>query len=119
MKRNIQDIRDNKFINSFLIAWGLSYWFAVLIKPDLVGNVSPLVSAVSLAILGTLILGNLIIDNTVLWVLLGLFSTSGIISSWVGFTQWTVPYSRGFAAVSMALVNSLSAVVFFVKAMEE
>ncbi|PSP67658.1 hypothetical protein BRC85_05995 [Halobacteriales archaeon QS_1_69_70] len=73
----------------------------------------------SLAVLGALILGNLFVDSSVLWVLLGLFSTSGIISSWVGYTQWTVPYSTGLAAVSMALVNALSAVVFFFKALDE
>lgn len=119
MRTSVQDLRDDRYANSFLTALGLSYWFAVLLKPDLVGNLDATLSAAAMAVVGALVLGNLLLDSALLWASLGAVATAGIISSWTGVTQWAVPYSTGAAAVSMALLNAGSAVVYFAKALEE
>lgn len=113
-----QQLREERYLNSAILVWGLSYWFAALIKPDLVGNVSPTISAASMVLMGVLILGNLFAESRVLWGLIGLFMTSGIISSWVLSTQWNVPYSPVTAGLSMALLNALTGVLAFAKALE-
>lgn len=115
----VDDLRRHRYLNSGVVVWGLSYWFAALVKPDLVGNFDPALSVAGMVIMGAVILGNLVVDNKVLWVLLGLFMTSGVASSWVLNTQWNVPYSAVTAGLSMTVVNGLTAVAAFAKSLEE
>lgn len=113
------ELQEHPYQTSVLAVWGLTYWFAVLLKPDLVANVGVGVSAASMVLMGAIVLGNLFLDSRVLWALLGLFMTSGIVSSWVGFTRWNVPYSSGVAALSMALLNAVMAVVVFATVIQD
>lgn len=86
--------------------------------PDVVSNLDGTVSAAALVAMGALVLGNLLADSDVLWGLLAVFMTSGIVSSWAGITRSTVPYSAA-AALSMAAVNAVAAVVLFATALDE
>lgn len=116
---SIEGLSEHRFQNAFLLMWGLTYWVALLLKPDIVANFGRAGSAASLAVLGVLILGNLLVDSDGVWIALGLFATAGVVSSWVGVTRWAVPYSAGMAGATMAIANAASAVVFFAKALEE
>lgn len=119
MNARIQELRERRYQNSIVVVWGLTYWFAAILAPDLVGNVGPLVSSISMITMGALVLGNLLIDSRLVWAGLGVFMTSGIVSSWVGFTEWNVPYSPETAALSMTVLNGITAVVAVAKALEE
>lgn len=119
MDNRSHELRDRPYRNGFLLAFGLSYWFAALLRPALVVNLDGTVSAAALVVMGALVLGNLLPDRDVLWALLAAFMTSGIVSSWAGVTRWAVPYSSATAALSMAVVNAVAAVVLFATALEE
>lgn len=116
MELNVDDFGDRPYLNSMIVVWGLTYWSALLVRPGLVANFDPLVSAVSLALMGGIVLGNLVVDSDILWMLLGAFMASGIVSSWVGTTRWAVAHSPEIAAISMAAGNLVAALAFFAKA---
>jgi hypothetical protein len=115
----VRELGDRPFRNGFLVTFGLSYWFTALLRPDVVSNLDGTVSAAALVAMGALVLGNLLADSDVLWGLLAVFMTSGIVSSWAGITRSTVPYSAAAAALSMAAVNAVAAVVLFATALDE
>lgn len=118
MQERVRDLEERPYRNGFLVAFGLTYWFAAILRPGLVATVGQWVSAAGLVVMGAVVLGNLFLDSRVLWALLAAFMTAGIVSSWVGVTRWAVPYSAGTAAVSMAVVNAVSAVVLFAAALD-
>lgn len=113
-----RELADRSYLNSGIVVWALTYWAAAIVQPDLVGNVSQTVSVMSMVVMGGLILGNLVLDSRVLWVLLGAFMAFGIVSSWVLSTQWTVPYSAVPAGISMAVLNAVTAIAAFAKVLE-
>lgn len=111
-------LKGDPYRSSFLAVWGLSYFVAAALDPGLVGNLSPLVSLISMAVMAWLIITNLIFDWKLLWLLLGARATVGMVASWTGMTQWAVSYSPGVAAVSMALANGIAATVMFSKVLD-
>lgn len=119
MPTQVRELGDRPFRNGFLVTFGLSHWFTALLRPDVVSNLDGTVSAAALVAMGALVLGNLLPDSDVLWGLLAVFMTSGIVSSWAGITRSTVPYSAAAAALSMAAVNAVAAVVLFATALDE
>lgn len=119
MDDRLRELGDRPYRNEFVVAFGLSYWFAALPRPDLVANLDAAVSAAALVAMGALVLGNLLLDSDGLWVLLAVFTTSGIVSSWAGVTRWAVPYGEAAAALSMAAVNAVAAVVLFAAALDD
>lgn len=108
---------EHKLISAYIITWGSSYWFVALLKPGLIGNIPKVASMISMILMGVLIIGNLILNWKWLWALLGIRATYGMVASWIGFTQWAVPYSEGTAAVSMAVLDVIAATVFWWKFM--
>lgn len=119
VRERLRGLRADPYRNGFLLALGLSYWSAALLRPDLVANLGATVSAAALVAMGALVLGNLLVDSDAVWFLLAVFLTSGIVSSRAGVTQWTVPYAAAAAALSMGVVNAIAAVVLFATALEE
>lgn len=119
IRDTVADLEERPYRNGFLVTFGLSYWFAALLQPDLVATVGRRFSAAGLVVMGALVLGNLVLESRALWALLGVFLASGVVSSWVGVATWTVPYSAEAAAVSMAALNAVSAVILFATALQE
>lgn len=119
MNTSLDDFRDRRYLNCYVAFWGLTYWFAALLQPDLVGNVPPLLSAAGMVAFGAVILGNLVLDSRVLWAVLAVTMTAATVASWVGLSQWTVPYETGTAAVTMAAGDAATALVFFLQATTE
>ncbi len=101
-----------------ILVWGVSYFVTAAIKPDLVGNVSSMVSGAMMAALGGLLVASVFLDSALLYLLLSLRATYGFVSSWTGQTSWQVPYNPAVAAVSMAAVDFVIAVVLAYKAIQ-
>lgn len=104
--------------DAVVLVWGASYFVTAAVKPDLVGNVSPLVSGGMMAVLGALLVASVFLDSALLYLLLSLRATYGFVSSWTGQTSWQVPYSPAVAAVSMAAIDFVIAVVLAYKAVQ-
>jgi len=107
-----------ELVDAFILAWGLLYPASAIIKPDLIGNLSPNHSRIALLGIGATILTGLAlrahtIGKAILFGM-GILEAFGCVSSWVGNTKWNVPFEDKVPFnISMAFLDLISAVAMF------
>lgn len=108
----------NTIATAVIIVWGLAYLMAAALAPGLIGNVSTVLSAGAMILIGLLLLWSVFRGSRLLTGLLALVEIGSMVGSWVGTIQWVVPYAGGMAAVSMAGVDFIVAVALVFKTIQ-
>ena len=113
-------------VDSYILMWGLSYPACAVLKPDLIkslpfkGEMSKTESVVALLSVGGIILTGLALRShpigRAIFTVMGVAETFGGWASWIGSTQWNVPFEdKAPFQISMGVLDLISAVVLLLK----
>lgn len=113
----VRHVAEFGIIDAILLVWGIAYFVTVAARPHMYGNVSLLLSAGFLAVLGLLLIVSVFLDNAAIYFFMSMGYIYGFIISWTGTVTWNVPYDPGTAAVSMAAIDFFIASILMYKAL--
>lgn len=110
-------------IDSGILVWGLTYPICAIIKPDIIGMLTPEQSRIALfAVGGSILSGFLLRDKPigkVILFIMGIAEAIGGVASWSGITQWNVPFTdKTSFNISMGIMDLLSSVAMITKSLE-
>ena len=114
---------NNKFVDAWILMWGLTYLFCAIIKPDIFEGFSSIYGFISMATIGGLMLAGLFLGSSnksrIVLFFMGVFETMCGIISWSGAVTWNIPFQdKAIFNVSMAFLDFIGATVLFTKSME-
>jgi|GEM_PF-5569604 len=112
----LRNVADFGIIDAILIVWAISYFVAIVARPDMYADFSLPLSAAFLVSLGVLLIFSVLLDTSAMYFFMSIGYIYGFIISWTGAVTWNVPYDPGTAAVSMALIDFFIATLLMYKA---
>jgi len=87
-------------VDAFLIFTVFAYYFCAVCPKQVTKNLSLYSEKASMALLGSLLLGNLLINIDVLWFVYGVFWTFAACMSYYGFSKWNVQWKEDISEVA-------------------
>lgn len=103
---------------AIILVWGVAYLMTAVLAPGVIGNLSTVVSAGGMGVIGVLLIWSVVRGSRLLTAVLALVEIGSMVGSWTGALRWTVPYDPGLAAVSMAAMDFVVAVALVFKTIQ-